>query len=230
MTRFPSGRARALGFTLIGAGLLVALPLTATRAIQYIDKTAAGSAPEQPVAPVPPNAPAAPQAMAQLAPDTSKSTELSIDGDKDTVRINGVTKRWEDLTPAERAEIRADLAEARRDIDRELARLPDEMARVQAELAKFHKGEFQREMAEAREEIRRAMQEVERETRMGGVDREELKADLQESLAEIEKLDIDKIVREALSSVDMAKIRVHLDGADKSLDEIEKKLNQTERQ
>lgn len=59
---------------------------------------------------------------------------------------------------------------------------------------------------------------------------EKLKADLAGSLAEFEKMDIDKIVREALSSVDMAKIRAQLDGADKSLDDIETKLNQTERQ
>ena len=56
MRRFPSGRARVAGFTLIGAGLLVALPLTATRAIEYVDVTAA-EAPNSPTAPVAPAAP-----------------------------------------------------------------------------------------------------------------------------------------------------------------------------
>ena len=59
---------------------------------------------------------------------------------------------------------------------------------------------------------------------------EELKADLQESLAEIERMDIDKIVREALASVDMAKIRAELDGAGKSLDDIDERLDQLDRE
>ncbi|MEO7603179.1 MAG: M56 family metallopeptidase [Sphingomicrobium sp.] len=233
MTRSPSGRARAAGFTLIGAGLLLALPLTATRAIQYVDIPAAGSNRERPVAPVAPNAPSAPLAMAQLAAGTPESTDLSVNGDDETVRIGGVTKRWEDLSPQERAEIRADLVGARRDLDQALARLPEELARVQADTARFRNGEFQREMAKAREELRRGMLEIDRNARdlkSSGVDAEELKADLARSLAEIEKMDIDKIVREALSSVDMAKIRAEIGGAGKSLDDIDARLNELDRQ
>ncbi len=231
MTRFPSGRARAAGFTLIGAGLLLALPLTATRAIDYVDIPSAGSTPERPVAPVAPNAPSAPLAMAQLAADAPDSSDLSTNGDNGTVRIDGVTKRWEDLSPAERTEIRADLAEARRDVEQELARLPEELARVQVDTAKFRNGEFQREMAEAREEVRRAMQEIDRnarDLRSHGVDVEEMKADLQESLAEIEKMDIEKIVHEAMASIDVDKIRADVSGAARSIDEVEAKLNRTE--
>ena len=147
----------------------------------------------------------------------------------DTVTINGVTKRWEELTPQERARIRADIAKARQDIKREMDRLPHELAKAHREMAKFRNGEFQREMAEAREEIRRSMHEVDRETRhlrAAGVDVEELKADLAESLAEIEKMDIDKIVREALASVDMNKVRAEIEGAGKSLDDIDERLDQ----
>jgi hypothetical protein len=151
----------------------------------------------------------------------------------DTVTINGVTKRWEDLTPQERARIRADIAKARQDIKREMDRLPHELAKAQREMARFRNGEFQREMAEAREEIRRSMQDVDREMRAlkaAGVDPEELKAELAESLAEIEKMDIDKIVREALASVDMAKIRAEIEGAGKSLDDIDDRLDRLDRE
>jgi hypothetical protein len=149
----------------------------------------------------------------------------------DTVTINGVTKRWDELTPAERAKIRADLAKARQDIKRELDRLPQELAKAQREMEHFRSGEFQREMAEAREEIRRAMREVDSQRdhlRKAGVDPESLKADIQRSLAEVEKMDIDKIVREALASVDMNKIRAEMDGAERSLEEVERKLESTE--
>ena len=99
----------------------------------------------------------------------------------DTVTINGLTKRWEDLTPQERARIRADIAKARQDIKREMDRLPHELAKAQREMARFRNGEFQREMAKAREDIRRSMQEVDRETRhlrAAGVDPDEIRAEL----------------------------------------------------
>ena len=73
------------------------------------------------------------------------------------------------------------------------------------------------------------MHEIDRDARdlkSHGVDVDELKADLEESLAEIEKMDIDKIVREALASVDMEKIRAEMDGAGKSLDDIGDRLDQ----
>ena len=150
----------------------------------------------------------------------------------DTVTINGVTKRWEDLTPQERTKIRADIDGARRDLQREMARLPQELAKAQREMAKFRNGDFRREMAQAREELRREMHEIDRNARdlkLHGVDVDELKSDLEESLAEIEQMDIDKIVREALASVDMAKIRADMSGAGKSLDDIDERLDQLDR-
>ena len=243
MTLQASQRTRAIGFTLVGAGLFLALPLTASRAIEYVDVTAP-AAPKGPEAPSAPAAPAAPMLLAaQVAPPAtpvppappappSRIAMFNVAND-DTVTINGVTKRWEDLTPQERARIRADIAKARQDIKREMDRLPHELAKAQREMARFRNGEFQREMAEAREEIRRSMQDVDREMRAlkaAGVDPEELKAELAESLAEIEKMDIDKIVREALASVDMAKIRADIEGAGKSLDDIDDRLDRLDRE
>jgi bla regulator protein blaR1 len=243
MTRFPSRRARALGFALVGGAVVVALPITATKAVNYVDKPSAETAPTAPVAPVArtaPNAPSAPLLLAAQAASPSppaapsppappsRIAMFNVTND-DTVTINGVTKRWEDLTPQERARIRSDIAKARQDIKRQMDRLPHELAKAQREMAKFHNGEFQREMAEAREEIRRAMSEVDAERdqlRKAGVDPEKLKAEIQRSLAEVEKMDIDKIVREAMASVDMEKIRAEIEDAGESLDDIDERLDQ----
>ena len=244
MTLNASKRTRTIGFTLVGAALFLALPLSASRAIEYVD-VPAPAAPQKPTPPNAPTAPAAPSLLlaAQAVPPAppaapmppvapSNVTRLSIDND-DTVTINGVTKRWEQLTPQERAQIRRDIANARADLNRELARLPQEMARAQRDMAKFRNGEFQREMARAREDVRRAMQEVERETRNlhhSVIDREALRAELRESLAQIERIDVDKITREALASVDMEKIRADMANAGKSLDDIDARLDRLDRQ
>ena len=236
MTLQASKRTRAIGFTLVGAGLLLALPLTASRAIQYVD-AAAPTAPKPPSAPSAPVAPSAPMFLAaQVAPPAppaapappARIAMFNVSND-DTVTINGVTKRWEDLTPQERARIRADIAKARQDIKREMDRLPHELAKAQREMARFRNGEFQRDMAKAREEIRRSMQEVERETshlRAAGVDPNEIRAELQEALAEVEKINVDEIVREALASVDMNEVRAELRDAHESLDDVEHRLDQ----
>ena len=231
MTLNASKRTRAIGFTLVGAGLFLALPLTASRAIEYVDI----AAPAPPKAPVAPAAPAAPMLLAAQiappappAPPAPRAQRIEMTND-DTVTINGVTKRWEDLTPQERARIRADIAKARADLHRELARIPSEMAKAQQEMAKFRNGEFQREMARAREDMRRALDEVDRSTRhlkASGVDAEQIKADIRRSLAEVEKIDVDRIVREAMASVDMDKIRADMATAGKSLDDIDARLDQ----
>ena len=243
MTVNASKRTRTIGFTLVGACLFLALPLTASRAIEFVDVPAL-PAPQKPTAPDAPTPPAPPMLLAaQAVPPAppvppvapvppSPSTRLSFDND-DKVTINGVTKRWEQLTPQERAQIRRDIAKARVDLHRELARLPQEMAKVQRDMAKFRNGEFQREMQRTREDIRRAMEEVDRETRNlhhSGVNAEELRAELRKSLAEVEKIKVDEIVREALASVDMDKIRSDMVSAGKSLDDIDARLDRLDRQ
>ena len=216
---------------MVGAGLLLALPLTASRAIDYVD-VPAPSRTSGPTAPLPPTAPPGPMMLAAqgapAAPTAPPITRLNVTNG-DTVTINGVTKRWEDLTPQERTRIRADIARARQDIDRELARLPEQMAQVQRDMERFRNGEFQRDMAKAREDIRRSMQEVDRETRnlrAAGVDPEEIRAELREALAEVERINVDEIVRDALASVDMERVRADIQGAGQSLDDIEHRLDE----
>ena len=241
----PSESRRLAGRTMVLVVAAIAAPLTATWAVNYVDvpAPAAPAAPAAvPAAPaVPASAAAAVAPVAPIAPVAAPDTDESIvmDGDKgvsfigrDSVRINGKTRRWEELTSAERAEIRARTDQARRDIDRQLARLPEELAKVRRESARFSNGEFQREMAEAREDMQRALASIDQQAailRATGQDPEKLKADIRRSLSEVEHMDIDKIVRESLASLDPEKIRREVEDAAKSIDDIQAKLDQLDR-
>ncbi|MEO6433196.1 MAG: M56 family metallopeptidase [Sphingomicrobium sp.] len=244
MTNISNSRARIMGFTLLGGAVLIALPLTATWAVQYVDTAAAPSAglssPTLASMVVPASAlpaaaagtPAVPAIkLATLAPLSASLAVGRNDIDfigNDTVRINGVTKRWDQLTTDERNRIRVETAEARAQLGREEATVADRIADARQQVEKFRNGDFQREMAESRVEMQRSLAEIDREAkyiRMGGQDPEAIKADIRRSLKEIEQMDIDKIVREAMAGVDENTIRSSLDQARKSLDDIDTKLN-----
>ncbi len=244
----PTAGRRTAGRLMILVAAAAAMPLTATWAIAYVDAPVpAKPAPVAPVAAPSPVAPAsaaapvpslAPVAAVQAVPAVALVPD-GIDGDdsvsfigKDSVRINGKTKTWEELTPAERAEIRARTAKARREIQKQLARLPEELAKAQRETERFRNGEFQREMAEAREGMKKAMASIEQQAailRATGQDPEKLKADIRRSLSEVEQVNIDRIARESLAAIDPEKIRRSVEGAAQSLDEIEAKLDQLDR-
>jgi bla regulator protein blaR1 len=188
----PSGR--FAGRLMIVTGIAVALPLTASRAVEYVDV----SVPVTPAAPAvthqiatapslhavpgvlpasshpavaaPRVVPAAasvrmqaatmPQPAAAALPVSAAAAVAPVgraawhdsDGNisihDDLVTIDGVTKRWEDLTPAEKARVRAAVAAAAKalagvhidqgQISRALAAMPDQLrlAELQRELAR----------------------------------------------------------------------------------------------
>ncbi len=259
----PNPRRRLAGRFLIAAGLMTALPLTATWATRTVDRVAP-TPPVPPLAPLPASAPTAPKApiapfaaqaaVAPMAPDAPEVPDAiappappappvpptrasSFNPDisfirNDSVRIHGKTKRWEDLSAAERSEIRADTAKARRQLDREVARLPQQMANASREVEKFRNGDFQREMANARVEIRQALAELDHNApaiRAAGQDPEALKAQVRASLREVEKMDIDKMVRESLASINPDKIAADLSQARASLAQVEARLDRLDR-
>jgi len=254
---------RTTGKFLILATVAVALPLTATRAVDYINVPAppapvapeapaappapgtpaqplaplapagltdqqgssdslAPMAPTAPTAPMAPNAPLAPMAPmapmppmppapapAPAAPPYAGHSNFNVNGDH--VTINGRTKHWKDLTPAEKAYVRGELARARQElkntkinraeIDREVR---EALAEAQAEHV-----DMARELAEAKVEIANAMREIDANSadlRRAGQNPEALKAQIRASLAQVQAIDVDKIRREALASVDPAKI------------------------
>jgi beta-lactamase regulating signal transducer with metallopeptidase domain len=249
MTRPTNCSKRRYAFLGIGVCLLALLPLTATTAVTYIDVSAAPRSPANPaplVQAIP--ASAAKPALAAVVPATAVAPLIpaaavapsgATDGDsdirsisRDSVWINGREKRWEELTPQERAHIRAEMARARKTIDEQLANLPRELAKASEEALRFRNGDFKREMAEARETMRRSLASIEansRSLRAHGEDPERLASQIRESLREVENMDIDKIVRESIASIDVDRIRAQVMDAGKSLDEIEARLDQLDR-
>ena len=253
MTRITNPKARKLGGWLI-AGSLLAIPLTATWAATYVDV----AAPIPPVArptvtesttppvmasvtpqasPAVSTAAALPPAAAKLAALASASTaampvtpgeaDISFIG-KDTVRIHGQTKRWDELTGPELAEIRTATVKARTDLNRQIANLPEELAQVRKEAERFRSGEFKRQIIEARAGAERSLSEIELQSarlRAAGQDPQKMKADISKSLRELRAMDIDQMTRESLVSLDENKIRNDVMNAAKSLDEVERKLD-----
>ena len=107
---------------MVVAAVAVALPLTATRAINYVDVPVAGP----PAAPVVPAVAAVPAPVAPLAPvapvrrsrqwrpcpgRAGPTRPIAPWVDAGTIIING-RRHWRELTPAEKAEIRRSVAQA----------------------------------------------------------------------------------------------------------------------
>ena len=253
MTESTRSKGRRTGLFLVGGALLLALPLTATSAVRFVDVPAPVPlrvaapvvAPAHVVAAVPiaasVRAPVVrPVKLAALAPVAAvtpraasetilKDSDLSISGD--SVWIDGKRKKWEELTPQERARVRAATAQARKAINEQIANLPKQLAEVERTREMFRSGDFQRQMIDARQSMQRALAEMDAQAKLlraTGQDPEKLKRDLQKSLDEMQRTDIDKMTRETMESLDPEKMRAQILGAAKSLDEVEARLNQLE--
>lgn len=163
---------------------------------------------------------------------------MSINGEM--VTINGRTKHWKELTPAEKQYVRGELARAREElrntkvnrgeIEREIR---EAMAEVQAD----HK-DMARDLAEAKVEIANALREIDAnaaDLRRAGQNPEAIKAQVRASLAQVQAIDVEKIRREALASVDPAKIAASVASAEASvaraqaeIDRLQAKLDDTD--
>jgi hypothetical protein len=220
------------------ATLAVALPLTATRAINYVD-IVPPAAPPSPLVPAvaavqpAPIAPAAPLApIAPVAPVSPVAPAKGLHIDRDNViHINGEEKRWNELTPAEKQEVRRSIAQAKA----ELARTRIDREEIQRDIREamqdleIDQQEMKRELTEAREEIARAMREVDANAvhiRRSGQDPEQIKAQIRASMKGIEGIDVDAIRRQALASIDHRQIEASIAQAEASIakaqDEIER--------
>ena len=219
----PSAGRRLAGRLTVIAAVAIALPLTATRAVQYVDKLApAAPAPAASVAPAvsvaPVAEPAVPASPAAPAPIAQVDPVQSIDVGKRVIVINGKTKRWDELTPAEKTEIRQSIAKARRELAEHRIDSSQIQAEVQQALAESNidKEELQRDLAEARSEVASAIAEIEAhsaEMRRAGVDPEQIKASVRASLKGIENIDVEAIRKSALASVDTAQIQGNVEKA-----------------
>jgi beta-lactamase regulating signal transducer with metallopeptidase domain len=259
MSNSTNSGARKFGFLFIGAGLLATIPLTATRAVKYVDTVAPAAptphaaplpaAPPPPVvrvasvAPVAAVAPAA--AVPAAAPISSPDGSVRLPGGvtlgkgsvaflaNDQVIINGKVQRLEDLTPAERAKLRASIAKSQTDLQRERAELPSRLAEAKQQLDRIKNGDFRREIAENREDMLRDLAEIDKEAaelRAHGQNPEKLKAEIQRSLRETQAVDVEKEIREALVDLNPDKITAELREAEEQMARINNRLNQLDGQ
>jgi hypothetical protein len=246
MLRSPSPSRRVAGRLLIAAAAAVALPLTAGHAIAYVDVPVPAPA-VAPVAaaPVPPAAVVATAAAVQAvaAPElvpaarpvprpVSHAVYAESDGDGDMtineqyVTIDGVRKRWEDLTPAEFARVRAAVAKART----QLANTHIDQARLERDLAnvpdKVRIAEMQRHLAETRARIAENIGRIDAEAaeaRASGREPDRLEAAVRERLAEAENTDFETAAR-SLANIDRKKIADQVAGAQQSVERAKAEL------
>ena len=231
LSNTTTGR-RTAGKLMIVAAVAIALPLTATRAIDYVDIAS-------PAAPEAPQTPAAPLVPAALAlqpvppvPPAPPADNLQVDGD--AVTINGRTKNWSDLTEAERQHIRGELAKARAELSRTKIDRADIERQVREALstAKVDKEELRRDLAEARVEIEQAVREIDAnaaQLRRSGQDPEAIKAQVRASLKAVEAIDIEAITRQAMASVDPARIAASVAAAEAGLAQAHAEIERLER-
>ena len=217
----PTAGRRLTGRMMVLAAIGVALPLTATRAIHYVDVPAPLKAVVAPAA--------VPAIAAVAAQPASVASPVNISDDK--VTINGQTKRWQDLTPAEKAEVRRSIAQAREEISKINH---DEIQREVREAmneARINQDEMRRELASARAEVDEAMREIDAhaaDIRRSGQDPEQIKAIVRSSLKAVEAIDVEAITRSAMASVDPAAINAALAAAEVGLEKAEAELERIE--
>jgi bla regulator protein BlaR1 len=229
-------RRRLAGRLIIVSAIAAALPLTASRAIAYVDVAAPAAAPVPSAAPVPAVAAAqsvraaaavpvvaAAQAAVAARPVRPAKPVVAHTGDltinDDFVIINGKKKRWDELTPAEKDRVRAAVAQARADIadvriDREqiMRGVSDAVSHIRIE-------EIQRDVANAQTSAADAIRDIDRNSgqlRRSGVNPEQLAANVRGSLQSVQNIDVEGIRRD-LAAINPQQIAQTLSTAEQSV-------------
>ena len=231
MLSSPSPTRRVAGRVIVISAIAVALPLTAGRAVEYVDVPAPANAPAR----------AAPMAAAVTAVQPSPAPELAdrpvgthprskfeddMDINEGFVTIDGQRKRWEDLTPAEYARVKAAVAKARTALAnthldqaklmRDLANVPDQ-ARID---------EMQRQLAGSRASIVESIRRIDAkaaEDRASGREPDRLEAAIRERLQAAQDVDFEA-ASPALASIDRQKIAAQVAGARESVEKAKAEL------
>ena len=238
MVRSSNPHLRLVGRLLVVGAVAAALPLTASSAVDYVDVPAAPTLAVPAASPVSTAVAAAAvvqagpaQAAAPAPRAVPRDSEVHIDRNLsingDLITIDGVTKRWEDLTPAEKADVRAGVAKARtalanvhidRDkIMRDIANVPNkaELDKMQRELAGS-----QANVAEAMTRLRAEREEL----RRAGMNPDQLEATIAEAMKSVQAVDMEA-VRRSVAAVDPKKIAQSLDGAEQSMRQAQAELD-----
>lgn len=165
-----------------------------------------------------------PAVSAGLAPAASTlnvDDNLTISGD--LITIDGKTKRWEELTPAEKARVRSAVAKARA----ALAKTHLDEAKIMRDVASIPDGtELQRQLARSQAEISesvRRMDEKAAQVRAAGREPDQLEAAIRATLQSVQAIDLQNAAN-ALANVDRQKIASSVAGAQQSMEKAKAEL------
>ena len=239
MLNSPNPARRFAGRLIVLCAVAIALPLTAGRAVEYVDV----AAPASPAAPVAHSlaVPAA-AAVAAVRPAPAAASEVEVrptgarsqsnfnDDDmtinEQFVTIDGQKKRWEDLTPSEKARVAAAVAKART----ALARTHIDQAKIERDLAKVpdapRLAEMQHQLARSRASIAESIRRIDAEAaeaRAAGREPDRLEAAIRERLQSAEAVDFEAASR-ALANIDRQKIAAEVAGAQGSVEKAKAEL------
>lgn len=226
MLRTASSNRRLAGRIMIVAATAVALPLTASHAIDYVDRPVPAAASPARAASVAPGVAAAPMIAAAVAVQAAPAPRAIVVPDDSDLSINdgmimidGKTRRWEELTPAEKGRVRAAVAKARG----ALANTHIDHARIMRDVAAATKNvdlaKVQRDLAESQANVAETIRGLDAAgpyIRAAGQDPEQLKASVREAMDAAKRIDFAQIQR-AVSSIDEGKIARSLAGAEESM-------------
>lgn len=239
MLTHPTAGRRLAGRLMVLVGVAVALPLTATRAVEYVD-IAARTAPRVPIAPLSPMAPVSATApvsaaapVAPVAAMAAVEAPRSINIEDGTIMMGGKRKKFSEMTPAEKAEVRRSIAEARQS----LSRVHIDRAQIERDVreairsAQLDKAEMRLDLARSRAEVAHAMAEINRnsvEIRRAGQNPEQIKATVRAAMRSVEAIDVDRITQEALTSIDERQIAAGIAAAEQGVRSAEAELDRIE--
>lgn len=243
MLSTPTNGRRTAGKALIAISAAAALPLTASRATEYVDVPApqnAATASKAMPAVIPAvisSTSAAPAANASLPmPDLGGVTlgrnDVAFMAD-DTILIGGKRKTVEQLTPAERARLRHAIAGSKQDLVRDRERLPREIAEAKREADRARSGELRREHLRDIEDMRRELAEVDSraaELRSEGEDPAAEKAEIMRDLHEAEATDIAAEERDAIEEDNPARREAEIRSEEQQMERLLARLNRLDRQ
>ena len=227
MLRSANPARRFAGRVMILAATAVALPLTASHAIDYVDvqAPALSSAPvAPPVQVASPAKIAASAAAIQAATPAASEARESADRDNLTITgelitIDGKTKRWEELTPAEKVKVRAAIAEARAALAKTHIDQAQIMRDFTAATAKIDFADLQRSLAQSQAGIAEAMRGLDASApyiRAAGQDPEHLKVSVRGAMESVRGIDVEAI-KSAVGAIDQPKLAEALAGAEQSM-------------
>jgi beta-lactamase regulating signal transducer with metallopeptidase domain len=236
MLRHSNPTQRLTGRLLVGIAIAVVVPLTASRAIDYVDVPALAPHAVPPVAsiqpiptiraikPVPLHA-AAVAVVAQPAPPAPPAPpvvprfdeDISISHDR--VTIDGVTKRWEELTPAEKDRVRAAVAKARAGLAKAHLDRDHALRDASEAVRSIDTQRLERDVARAKANADRALRGLDEnatDLRRHGIDLEQLKAQVRDSMRSVDSID-NAAIQRAMAAVDRQKIDASLAGAEQAM-------------